>query len=129
VHRVAHLVQAVFLRLPQPAAVVECVVFEEKADLVAGFVEIAVVELGLPRGRKDVPHRLRIEFIDEFQRALAQPLAGLDRHEILENQHARGAIIGQHRSVEPAPRRRLVGRYRVEYLHYGLASLQTVGGY
>ena len=83
VHRVAHLVQAVLLRLPQLAAGVEGIVFEEEADFVPRFVEIAVVELGLLRRREHVPDGPGFEFLDEFERPPAQTLAVLDRHEIL----------------------------------------------
>ena len=127
VHRVTHLVQAVLLRLPQAAAVVERIGFEEKADLVAGLVEIAVVELGLFRRRKHVPQRFRIELVDELQRLVAQALAGLDRHEVLEDKYARRLEIGQHRIAERPSRRRLVCGNFVEYFEHGLVSFQTAG--
>ena len=75
VHRMSHLVEAVFFRLPQRAVIVERIFLEEKANLVPRFDEVAVVELRLLRCGKHAAYVGRIEGIHELGSPLPQPRA------------------------------------------------------
>ena len=77
-HRMSHLVQGVFLGLPQPAVVFERIDLEEEANLVSRFDEIAIVQLLVVGRREDAPDVRRIEGVDEFAGSFAQCVAVRD---------------------------------------------------
>jgi len=68
-HRVSHLVQAVFPGLPELSVLIERIAFEEKTNLVARVDEVIIVVVLIVRSGKNTANIGRIKLIDEFQRA------------------------------------------------------------
>ena len=88
VHRMTHLVEALVFRLAQITFFIEGAILEEKADFVAGIVEILVVQLRLLRRGKDGAHRFRVECVNELAGALLQASAVSLRDKILDDYNA-----------------------------------------
>ena len=82
-----HLVQAVLLFLAQLAVLVKRIVLEEKANLVARFDEVAVIELRLLCCRKRTAHLVRVERGNQFIGSLHQFTTGIRRHKIAQYEH------------------------------------------
>ncbi len=107
VQGVADLVQGIVLALDEIALLIERLLFEEEADLVAGGAEIVVASMGLGGGGKDRRGRIRIELTHERRNALAQRIAGSRGNEILQQQKSIFPVSRNHLRHETAVDHRL----------------------
>ena len=103
----AHLVQAMFLCLPEITRVIERVILEKEANLVARLDEVTVFELFLLRRRKHAADFGRVELLDELECALSQCSTGLGRDEVSQHDDARFSESIKHFRAQEA-----VGRCR-----------------
>ena len=112
----AQFVQAVFLRLRKIAIIVERVVLEKKAYLVARFLEVFVTKLCLLHRRKHVFYIRWVERVDQIECMLPQFSASLGRYKPFDDQYARITKIGHHFGCQFAVGRRRVFRYFAHFL-------------
>ena len=106
VQRMADLVDRQRLGLAHPARIVEGLLLEEEADLVAGAGEVVIRRMAMAGGREDRRDAGEVGRVDQAVGALDQPLAAVGRDEFLEQQVAVALIGGAHRRRQVAARRR-----------------------